>query len=103
LAWSPGRVTEFDVPFGRVAGGLFENELEFGTAAGGGEFMLVGALVRLVAVPVPVLYWSPEPPWSQPARANPAHKIISVLFMLLSYFSRLQYMQLHFNIQARAP
>jgi hypothetical protein len=32
------------------------NKLVFGVTTGGGEFTLVGAFVRLVPVPVPVLY-----------------------------------------------
>jgi hypothetical protein len=62
FGWSPGRVTvEFDALLG-FSEGLFENELEFGTAVGGGAFIFVGAFVRLVAAPVPVLYWSLVPP-----------------------------------------
>jgi hypothetical protein len=81
---------------------LFEIELDFGTAMGGGELMLVGAFVRLVAVPVPVLYWSLSPPLLQPAKAKAAHNIISVLFIDFSFlWVRCKRMQRYSNIQAR--
>ena len=69
----------FDSGCNRVA--LEIEVFALGMAAGGGEFTVV---VELEFIPVPVLYWSPVPPLLQPARANAAHNMINVLFIVFS-------------------